>query len=159
VSSTQEIADFAVDIARNGIDHLIELITEDPYTWEHSVDPELLLAETAADVEFGDRRTLEVHAALSLLMGARMAVFPVDLDSELQSDSSPGTRLWRIELVVESDDRDHVARIANAAARAACPGHDGDRLGADHTCAVPWMLMTSPLDGEEASDTRDSLNP
>jgi hypothetical protein len=65
--------------------------------------------------------------------------------------------MWRITLIVECDDRDAVDRIAEQVSLAACPVRFGD-LTYEHECEVPWMMITSPLDEDEAHEWRDDLN-
>jgi hypothetical protein len=63
-------------------------------------------------------------------------------------------QLWKIELFVESDDSDEVDRLTDDVARLACP----DDEGADHVCRVPWFIITSRLDEDDAAIWRDELN-
>ena len=64
-------------------------------------------------------------------------------------------QIWRIQLLVETDDATEVERIADAVGDVACsddPSHD------DHVCRVPWFVITSPLDEDEATEWRNDLN-
>jgi hypothetical protein len=65
--------------------------------------------------------------------------------------------LWKIQLIIETDDEDEVDRIQEAVALAACPVRH-EQLTADHRCAIPWMLIRSPLDDAEADGRRDEIN-
>lgn len=63
-------------------------------------------------------------------------------------------RVWKIELVLETDDEDEIERLSGAIARLACD----DATDTDHTCRLPWFLITSALDDEEAAAWRGDLN-
>jgi hypothetical protein len=63
-------------------------------------------------------------------------------------------RIWKIELLVESDDVDEVDRLSDEVERLACD----DPTGEHHTCRVPWFIITSALDDEEAATWRGELN-
>ena len=65
--------------------------------------------------------------------------------------------MWRITLIIETDDEAEVERIAENVALAACP-IGLQQLTAEHECSVPWMLIRSPLDKVEAESWRDDLN-
>ena len=65
--------------------------------------------------------------------------------------------MWRITLVIETDDEAEVERIAENVALEACP-IGLQQLTAEHGCSVPWMLIRSPLDEAEADGWRDDLN-
>jgi hypothetical protein len=57
------------------------------------------------------------------------------------------TQLWKIELFAESDGPMRVDRLADDVARLAC----ADDEGADHVCRVPWFIITSRLDEDDAA--------
>jgi len=65
--------------------------------------------------------------------------------------------MWKITLIIETDDEAEVERIAENVALAACP-IGLEQLTAEHECSVPWMLIRSPLDKVEAESWRDDLN-
>jgi len=65
--------------------------------------------------------------------------------------------MWKITLIIETDDEAEVERIADNVALAACP-IGLQQLTAEHQCSVPWMLIRSPLDEAEADGLRDDLN-
>jgi hypothetical protein len=68
-------------------------------------------------------------------------------------DLMAGPQLWRIELLIETDDRERVDQIAADVGRLACDHDD-----VDHPCDPPWMVMTSPVDPSDEDDVRDMLN-
>jgi hypothetical protein len=72
------------------------------------------------------------------------------------SDDVGVPRIWRIELLVETDDAEKIERIADLVGNVACP-HD-PLVDVDHACPVPWFVITSPLDEDEAVQWRDELN-
>jgi hypothetical protein len=63
-------------------------------------------------------------------------------------------RVWKIELVLETDDEDEIEQLSDAIARLACD----EPTDTDHTCRLPWFLITSGLDEEEAAVRRGDLN-
>ena len=65
--------------------------------------------------------------------------------------------LWQIKLIIESDDEAEVERVAEQVSRAACPTLPGD-ITVDHECEIPWMVVTSRIEGDEAEGWRDALN-
>ncbi len=64
------------------------------------------------------------------------------------------TQIWRIQLLVETDDKGEVAKLADAVARVACP-EDPER---EHACRVPWYVVTSQLSSRKRRAWRDELN-
>lgn len=65
--------------------------------------------------------------------------------------------LWQIKLIIESDDEAEVDRIADEVSRVACPTLPVD-TAADHECEIPWIVVTSPLEGDDAVGWRETLN-
>ena len=63
-------------------------------------------------------------------------------------------RLWRIALVVETDDEAEVERLADVIGTLACD------IPADqaHACRLPWFVITSELAEDEAESWRNDLN-
>ena len=64
------------------------------------------------------------------------------------------TQIWRIQLLVETDDKAEVARLADAVATVACP-EDPEQ---EHACRVPWYVVTSQLSSRKRRGWRDELN-
>jgi hypothetical protein len=64
------------------------------------------------------------------------------------------TRVWKFELLVETDDEEEVERLGDEISKLACD----EPMSADHTCRLPWFLITSGLDEEEAGTWRSELN-
>ena len=64
------------------------------------------------------------------------------------------TQIWRIELLIETDDKREVEKFADAVAKMACP----EASESDHACRVPWFVVTSPLSNRKRRAWRDELN-
>jgi hypothetical protein len=64
------------------------------------------------------------------------------------------TQIWRIELLVETDDEAEVEELVDAVAKVACPVDPAD----DHVCRVPWFVVRSPLATKKARAWRDVPN-
>jgi hypothetical protein len=64
------------------------------------------------------------------------------------------TRLWRIALIVETDDEAEVERLADVIGALACDVPSDQ----DHACRLPWFVITSELPEGEAESWRDDLN-
>ena len=69
--------------------------------------------------------------------------------------SSMVFRIWKIELLVETDDEAEVDRLSDRVEQLACDLPTG---GDDHACRLPWFLVTSALDDVEAATWRPELN-
>ena len=69
-------------------------------------------------------------------------------------DDGTVTQIWRIQLLVETDDKAEVAKLADAVARVACP-EDPEH---EHACRVPWYVVTSALSSRKRRAWRDELN-
>lgn len=87
----REVVRFAVACAREAVDRIVTLIQADPpSSFEDALAPEFALIESLQgdDATRDDGRRHEEHAALSLLMGARNSLFPVEheLAESLQDD-------------------------------------------------------------------------
>jgi predicted nuclease with RNAse H fold len=65
--------------------------------------------------------------------------------------------VWKIALILESNDRAEVERIAEAVARATCRVRH-EQLTAVHECSTPWMLIQSRLDEDGARVWRADLS-
>ena len=76
--SAQEVAGAALAAASDAVDRLIALTRTEPPPKEDSGEAEIVLIEAREvdGLDHRDRRTWENHAALSLMTGARMVVFP-----------------------------------------------------------------------------------
>jgi hypothetical protein len=63
-------------------------------------------------------------------------------------------RLWKVSLIVETDDQQEVERLTDLAGDLACdvPANQ------DHACRVPWFVITSELPEDEADFWREELN-
>jgi hypothetical protein len=55
--------------------------------------------------------------------------------------------IWEIRLLVETDDPSELERLADAVALVACPEESSDP---DHTCRIPWFVVSSELDDGDA---------
>jgi hypothetical protein len=67
--------------------------------------------------------------------------------------------IWTLELSLETDDADLIERIQDEIRLLACP--DANRTAsADHSCPVPWYLITTYLEAgsQDAESYRDLLN-
>ena len=62
-------------------------------------------------------------------------------------------RLWRIALIVETDDDAEVERVADVIGALVCD-IPADQ---DHDCRLPWFVITSELADDEAESWRDDL--
>jgi hypothetical protein len=62
-------------------------------------------------------------------------------------------QIWRIQLLVETDDPEQVQSLADRVGLLACAVP-----GANHECDPPWFVITSPVDASEVDDWRDLLN-
>ena len=63
-------------------------------------------------------------------------------------------RMVQISLYVECDDDAEVERLADAVSRLACPEQDDP--SPEHSCAIPWFVLTS--DGDDLETWRKLLN-
>jgi hypothetical protein len=65
------------------------------------------------------------------------------------------TPMYRIEVFLETDDREVVDRITDAIAQVVCPIPIDTP---EHVCPVPWFIVTSEMDEAEARGWRELLN-
>lgn len=153
--SAQDVADAALAAARDGVDRMVTVLQTGPAPIDASTDAAIALIEAR---EGDGRDAWESDAALSLLIGARTVVVPNEstLIATSSADVSARKQLWKIELIIESDDDAEIERIHNHVMRVACPTLDADT--ADHECDVPWFVITSLLDDDEAEEWRAMLN-
>ena len=63
-------------------------------------------------------------------------------------------QIWNVQLLVETDDESEVGRIADAVGKVACP----EEPASDHVCRIPWFLITTLLDEDDANRWREDLN-
>ena len=63
-------------------------------------------------------------------------------------------RLWKISLIVETDDEAEIERLSEIVGNLACdvPANQ------DHTCRLPWFVITGLLPDDEADAWREDLN-
>jgi UDP-N-acetylglucosamine pyrophosphorylase len=64
------------------------------------------------------------------------------------------TRVFEVKLLIETDDETAVDTFAEAITKLACSMGDFE----DHTCPLPWFVMTSELDDQQADEVRELLN-
>lgn len=94
-----------------------------------------------------------IDAAVSNLL---IALDPPRESEPAAPDPTPGTSLYRLQLLCEVTSRSEVDRLLDAMQVAACPYPDAE----DHECPIPWMTMASRIadDDEEAAGIREMLN-
>ena len=64
--------------------------------------------------------------------------------------------LWKIQVMVESDDEAVVHAKIDAIAELMCGPED--QLGPDHRCDPPWLIVSSPMRKKKAKQWRKMLN-
>jgi hypothetical protein len=65
--------------------------------------------------------------------------------------------MFRIEVLLETDDQAEIDRIFEAISEVVCPfpvGHGHP----DHDCPVPWFIVGSEMSESEAGEWRELLN-
>jgi hypothetical protein len=65
--------------------------------------------------------------------------------------------MYRIEVLLETDDHAVIDRISEAISEVVCPfpvGHGEP----DHDCPVPWFIVGSEMSEAEAGEWRELLN-
>lgn len=62
--------------------------------------------------------------------------------------------LWRIELLIETNDGEWIESLMAKVATLVCPHEDAEA----HACDVPWFLTLVALDESEATSSRELLN-
>jgi hypothetical protein len=159
--SAQEIADFAIAAASAALDQVVAFIgTDAPYPPDDDGDDPASLLTRSEHHPF-DRRSWVVQSAFSLVIGARFVLNPVDLDVDDDDRTDPDVEMskpiWEIKLIIESDDVAQVDRIADEVSRVACPTLPAD-MTADHECDIPWLVVSTPLDDDQADAWRNDLN-
>jgi hypothetical protein len=154
--AAQEIADFAVVCARDALDRLMDYIGGDEPQDNSELPEELLITSWDDRLGASDRGTWEHQAAITLAVGASAVLHPRS-SATTRSDADSSKGLWRIQLIVESDDAGEVDRLGDAVVETVCGGH-GSHADTEHACAIPWIVVTSPMSAHDADSWRDTLN-
>jgi len=158
--TADEIAAFAVSCASHAVDQLVNFIGDErPRAADRQ--PEIILMNESNKLgeedDLSGRRWL-LDGAVGLVISALERIGPSSTQPADTPDGEAGEpTIWRIELFVECDDELQVDRLSDAIADAACGGHqDGDQT--DHTCVLPWFVVTSALNSANAKPWRLALN-
>jgi hypothetical protein len=89
----------------------------------------------------------------SLVRRARLLATP----SGSRQHGSMAKPIYRIEVLLETDDHAVIDRISVAISEVVCPfpvGHGEP----DHDCPVPWFIVGSEMSEAEAGEWRELLN-